>query len=415
MNATEVSSTYTYRVRDRGGKIRSGQIDGTSPARVAEMLREQGMTPLRVEAKPTSMLQRDLKLPGLRSRLKGRDVVIFSRQFATMISSGLSLIRSLGVLMEQTSSPALAEVLRQVRADVREGASLSQAMEKHPKAFGQLYIAMIRAGEVGGVLDETLDRLATMLEANLNLRSKVRSAMAYPAVIAFLITAVTSAMIIFVVPIFSNLYAELDKDAVLPLPTRVLVGISTLVTHFWFVVVGVVVGGIWGLRRWRQTESGRLTLDRFKLKVPILGRLAHKTAMSRFSRTMAVLSGTGVPILQAIDIVGDTAGNQVVAAALADVKESVRAGESLAEPLSRHKVFPPMVVQMMMVGEETGALEEMLAKVSDFYDREVNDTVNALTSLIEPLLIVVMGATVGGILIALYLPIFNLASLVNGG
>jgi type IV pilus assembly protein PilC len=414
MSVTEVSSTYTYRVRDRSGTVRTGEIEGASPARVAEMLREQGMTPLRVEAKAAGMLQREIKLPAFANRVKGRDVVIFSRQFATMINSGLSLIRALGVLVDQTSSPALAEILRQVRSDVREGASLSQAMEKHPKAFGELYVAMIRAGEVGGVLDETLNRLATMLEANLNLRSKVRSAMAYPTVIAILITAVTTAMIVFVVPIFSNLYAELDENAVLPLPTRLLVGISSTVTRFWFVALALIVGGIWGLRRWRATEAGRLAIDRFKLKVPILGRLAHKTAMSRFSRTMAVLSGTGVPILHAIDIVGDTAGNQVVSQALADVKESVRAGESLAEPLSRHKVFPPMVVQMMMVGEETGALEEMLAKVSDFFDREVDDTVNALTSLIEPLLIVVMGATVGGILIALYLPIFNLASLVGG-
>ncbi len=414
MSATEVSSTYTYRVRDRSGKVQTGETEGVSQARVAEMLREQGMTPLRIEAKSSGMLQREIKLPGFGPRVKGRDVVIFSRQFATMINAGLSLIRALGVLVDQTASPALAEILRQVRTDVREGASLSQAMEKHPKAFGELYVAMIRAGEVGGVLDETLNRLAGMLEANLNLRSKVRSAMAYPMVIAILITAVTTAMIVFVVPIFSNLYAELDEDAVLPLPTRMLVGISTTVTRFWFVAVGVIVGGVWGLRRWRKTEAGRLAIDRFKLRVPILGRLAHKTAMSRFSRTMAVLSGTGVPILQAIDIVGDTSGNQVVSNALADVKESVRAGESLAEPLSRHKVFPSMVVQMMKVGEETGALEEMLAKVSDFYDREVDDTVNALTSLIEPLLIVVMGATVGGILIALYLPIFNLASLVNG-
>jgi type IV pilus assembly protein PilC len=414
MSATEVSSTYTYRVRDRSGRVQTGETEGVSQARVAEMLREQGMTPLRIEAKSSGMLQREIKLPGFGPRVKGRDVVIFSRQFATMINAGLSLIRALGVLVDQTASPALAEILRQVRSDVREGASLSQAMEKHPKAFGELYVAMIRAGEVGGVLDETLNRLAGMLEANLNLRSKVRSAMAYPMVIAILITAVTTAMIVFVVPIFSNLYAELDEDAVLPLPTRMLVGISTTVTRFWFVALGVIVGGVWGLRRWRRTDAGRLAIDRFKLKVPILGRLAHKTAMSRFSRTMAVLSGTGVPILQAIDIVGDTSGNQVVSNALADVKESVRAGESLAEPLSRHKVFPSMVVQMMKVGEETGALEEMLAKVSDFYDREVDDTVNALTSLIEPLLIVVMGATVGGILIALYLPIFNLASLVNG-
>jgi len=394
--------------------IVSGEIDASSPARVAEMLREQGLTPIHVEAKSTSLLQREIKIPVLGNRLKPRDVVIFSRQFATMINSGLSLIRALGVLVEQTSSPALAEILREVRSDVREGASLSFAMEKHPKAFNELYVAMVRAGEVGGVLDETLNRLAGMLEANLNLRSKVRSAMAYPTVIAILITGVTAAMIMFVVPIFANMYAEIDAEAVLPLPTRMLVSISSTVTRWWFVIVGLITAAVWGLRRWRSTAAGRLALDRLKLRIPVFGRLAHKTAMSRFSRTMAVLSGTGVPILQAIDIVGDTAGNQVVTNALVDVKEAVRAGESLAEPLSRHKVFPPMVVQMMTVGEETGALDDMLAKVSDFYDREVDDTVNALTSLIEPLLIVVMGGAVGGILISLYLPIFNLAQLVNG-
>jgi len=414
MSATEVSSTYRYRVRDKMGKILSGEIDASSPARVGEMLREQGLTPIHVEAKSTSLLQREIKIPVLGNRLKPRDVVIFSRQFATMINSGLSLIRALGVLVEQTSSPALAEILREVRSDVREGASLSFAMEKHPKAFNELYVAMVRAGEVGGVLDETLNRLAGMLEANLNLRSKVRSAMAYPTVIAILITGVTAAMIMFVVPIFANMYTEIDEEAVLPLPTRMLVSVSSTVTRWWFVIVGLIVAAVWGLRRWRSTEAGRLALDRLKLRIPVFGRLAHKTAMSRFSRTMAVLSGTGVPILQAIDIVGDTAGNQVVTNALVDVKEAVRAGESLAEPLSRHKVFPPMVVQMMTVGEETGALDDMLAKVSDFYDREVDDTVNALTSLIEPLLIVVMGGAVGGILISLYLPIFNLAQLVNG-
>lgn len=406
------TALYTYKVRDKTGEIVTGEIEGASTAVVAKALRERGLVPLQVEEKQTSVLQTEIKIPGFGKRVKGKEIVIFSRQFATMVNSGLSLIRALTVLEEQTESTALRDVLGKVRTDVERGTSLSAAMDRHPKVFTDIYVSMIRAGEIGGVLDETLLRLADILEAQLRLRSKVRSAMAYPAVIGLLIVSVTTAMIVFVVPVFKNLYAELGGGASLPFPTQILIGLSDVITGYWWLLILSAGLGTWGIRRWVTTDSGRLTWDTVKLKLPVFGKLAHKTALSRFSRTLAVLSRTGVPILQAIDIVADTSGNRLVAAALDEVKESVRAGESLAAPLSRHKVFPPMVVQMMTVGEETGELDHMLAKVADFYESEVEDTVSALTSLIEPLLIVVMGVTVGGILIALYLPIFNIAGLV---
>ncbi len=405
-------TTYEYRVRDKSGKIASGEIEGSSTTAVAKALRERGMVPLQIDEKKTSVLQMELKIPGLGNRVKVRDIVIFSRQFATMVNAGLSLIRALSVLEEQTDSDALRDVLGKVRGDVERGTSLSAAMDRHPKVFTELFVAMIRAGEIGGVLDETLLRLADILEAQMRLRSKIRSAMAYPAVIGLLIVTVTTAMIVFVVPVFSDLYAELGNGASLPLPTKVLIMLSDLISGYWWLLITGLGASIFGFRRWVRTEAGRLGWDTIKLKFPVFGRLAHKTALSRFSRTLAVLSRTGVPILQAIDIVAETSGNRLVAKALDEVKESVRSGESLAAPLSRHDVFPPMVVQMMTVGEETGEIDAMLAKVADFYEREVEDTVSALTSLIEPLLIVVMGVTVGGILIALYLPIFNIAGLV---
>jgi len=277
---------------------------------------------------------------------------------------------------------------------------------------------MVRAGEVGGVLDETLNRLADMQEANLNLRSKVKSAMAYPAVVGFLIVSVTLGMIMFVVPIFERMYEDMAPDpenpVPLPVPTRLLVAFSDVLTSWWFVIVALIVAGVIGFRRWKKTEAGRYAWDAIKLRIPIFGKLFHKTSLSRFSRTFAVLSRTGVPVLQTLDITADTANNAKIERAIADVKASVREGESLAAPLARHDVFPPMVVQMMAVGEETGALDSMLSKVADFYEREVDDMVNSMTSLIEPLLIVFMGVSVGAILISLYLPIFGIGELVGG-
>ncbi len=403
--------TFAYKVRDRSGKQHTGEIDGSSAAAVSRALRERGLIPLSIEQrKAASGLSMEIKIPGLSGRVKVKDIAIFSRQFATMVNSGLSLIRALSVLEDQTENPRLCEVIGEVRTAVEQGTSLSAAMEDHPKIFNALYISMIKAGEVGGVLDETLIRLADMMEASVALRSKVKSAMAYPTVVFGLVTLIVVAMLLFVVPMFESMYADLG--GALPLPTQLLITASGVLSKFWYIVVIVIVGGIFTLRRWIKTAPGRLAWDGLKLRIPIFGKLSHKAAISRFSRTFSVLSRTGVPILQAIDIVSDTANNAVLSQALSDVKTSVKSGEALTAPLGRHPIFPPMVVQMMAVGEETGALDTMLGKVSDFYDSEVNATVDALTSLIEPLLIIVMGVTVGGILVSLYLPMFNIASLI---
>ena len=347
----------------------------------------------------------------MRKKVKSKEVAVFSRQLATMVNSGLTLVRALTVLQEQTENGTFAEIIADVRSRVEQGSSLSVSLTKHPKVFGTLYVAMVQAGEVGGALDETLVRLADTLESGVRLRSKVKSAMAYPVVVLTLIVFIVMAMLLFIVPIFSKMYAELGGE--LPLPTRTLVNISNLLGKFWWLFGLVTVGSVVGVKRWIRTPDGRTKWDRFKLRLPIFGKLVQKVAISRFARTMSVLSRTGVPVLQALDIVSATSGNAMVSAALRDVQESVKRGESLAGPLSRHEVFPPMVTHMMTVGEETGALDAMLAKVADFYDQEVDDSVNALTSLIEPVLIIVMGVAVGGILICLYLPMFNIANLIQ--
>ena len=406
------AATFAYKVRDKSGKVREGKLEGTSRGAVVSALRERGMVPLKVEEEKSSALQMEIKIPGLSGRIKGKEIAIFARQFATMVNSGLSLIRTLTILEDQTENKALGEVVGEVRADVEKGSSLSVAMEKHPKVFSELFVAMIKAGEVGGVLDETLDRLADMMEAAHALRSKVKSAMAYPVVVLLLVVSIVFAMLTFVVPMFEGMYAELGGD--LPVPTRILIVAGNILKQWWYVVFLLTGAGIYGFRRYIATDAGRGVWDAMKLRFPIFGKLISKTALSRFSRSLSVLSRSGVPILSALEIVAQTSGNRVMANAIDDVMASVKQGESLAAPLDQHPVFPPMVTQMMTVGEETGALDEMLSKVADFYDREVDDTVAALTSLIEPLLIIVLGITVGGILIALYLPMFNVASLLEG-
>lgn len=411
MTTATATSTFEYRARDRSGGVHAGQMEGSSAAAVAGALREKGYVPLRIDEKKSSALDKELSIPGFKKKVKIKEIAIFSRQLSTMVNSGLTLIRALVILEEQTENPLLREIISDVKARVEQGASLSAALEAHPDTFNHLYVSMIRAGEVGGALDETLIRLADTLESQVRLRSKVKSAMAYPVVVLALILMIVTGMLLFVVPIFENMYNDLGGT--LPLPTQVLINISSILTTYWWMVTGMVVGGVVGFRRWKKTDSGAEAWDRFKLRLPIFGKVVQKVAISRFARTFSVLSRTGVPVLQALDIVAITAGNKMVANAVVDIQASVKRGESLAGPLHRHDVFPPMVTHMMSVGEETGALDTMLGKVSDFYDTEVDDTVNALTSLIEPLLIIVMGVAVGGILISLYLPMFNIANLIQ--
>jgi type IV pilus assembly protein PilC len=403
-------TTYAYRVRDRQGKLLGGTLEADNEQAVVAKLRQLGYAPVSIEAEKGGGLKTEVRLPGS-GRVKLKDLAVFSRQFATMINSGLSLLRALTILGEQTANKRLAQIIVLVRAEVEKGVSLSAAMAKHPKVFNRLYVSMVRAGEVGGFLDQVLVKVAETFEKEVALRGKIKSAMTYPVVVFVMVLGIVAAMLVFIVPTFQSLYESLGGK--LPLPTQMLINASNILRRFFLLVLLAVGLLVFGFRRWKATQRGRYLVDAFKLRVKVFGPLFHKTALSRFSRTLSTLIRSGVPILQALEIVGETVNNAVISRAVHDVQDSVREGESLAVPLSKHASFPPMVVQMMAVGEETGALEVMLAKVADFYDQEVEAAVASLTSLIEPILIAVMGAAVGGMVIALYMPLFNIINLVK--
>lgn len=406
-----MAETFTYKVKDRSGRLVEGRLEADSAQLVVGKLRSMGYTPIEIQQQSSSSLGRDVKIPFLSDRVGLKDVAVLSRQFATMINSGLPLLRALTILAEQTENKALADIANQVRIDVERGSSLSAALAKHPKAFNRLYVSMVKAGEIGGVLDSTLLRLAETIEKQVELRRKIKSAMTYPVVVGVMVLLIVTGMLLFVIPMFENLYTELGGT--LPVPTRVLIVISSAARKLWYVVVALEIGAVFAFRRWVQTEKGRQAWDSVKLRVPVFGSLVRKTALARFARTFSALVRSGVPILESLDIVADTSGNHVVSTAVKDTQAGVKGGEPIAKRLEDHEVFPPMVVQMMAVGEETGALDDMLDKIADFYDQEVEATVDALTSLIEPLLIVVMGLAVGGMVIALYLPMFNIIKLIQ--
>ncbi len=399
-------STYVYRVRDKGGRLLEGSLEADNTGLVAAKLREMGYYPISIEARGGTGLQTEIHIPGLGRRVKQRDLAVFARQFATMVNAGLTMLKALSVLAEQTANPVLAKAIDNVRNDVQTGASLSQALSHHPKVFNRLFVSMVRAGEAGGVLDGVLLQLADTLERQAQLRSKIRSAMAYPVAVLILVSLIASAMLIFVVPMFKSMYKQVGGK--LPAPTRMLLTVSHIATTFAPVLVVLGIGAVVGGRRMIRTPAGRMAWDRFKLRVPILGRLVHKTALSRFAHTLAVLLQSGVPILESLEITAETVGNDVLATAVREVQDGVKKGDTVARPLANHPIFPAMVAQMMSVGEETGALDEMLTKIGGFYDQEVTSLVDALTSLIEPLLVVVMGVVVGGMVVCLYLPMFSI-------
>jgi len=398
--------TYTYKARDKGGNILNGTVVADNEALVLQKLREEGFTPLQVDKKKRGM---NIELTAKKVKLK--ELSVFARQFATMVNSGLPILRALSILADQTENPELARVLGVVRTDVEQGASLSGAMAKHPKVFNNLFVAMVKSGEMGGSLDDVLLRLADMIENEVRLRGKIKSAMTYPIAVVALVVLIMSAMLLFVVPQFQTIYASLGGS--LPLPTRVLLMMSNVFKkNFVLVLVGAFVFRFF-FKRWKKTDKGRETVDRLKLRMPVFGSIFQKVALSRFASTAAMLLRSGVPILQALEIVAETVNNRVVSHAVEDVQISVREGESMAKPLAKHSVFPPMVVQMLAVGEETGQIDTMLEKVSEFYNQEVEASVDALTSLIEPLLIAVIGACVGAAVIALYMPMFNIIKLIQ--
>ena len=404
-------TTYAYKAQDKRGKVKSGQVRAGSSAEAETQLRGKGMQPISIEESAGAGMRTEINIPGLTNRVPLKDITVFSRQFATMINSGLSLLRALAILAEQTENKALARTILEVKGSVEKGRSLSQSMAEHPKIFNHLYVAMVRAGETGGVLDDSLVRLAETLEKQMYLKQKIKSAMMYPVAVLVLVVLIVAAMLIFIVPMFVDLYADLEGE--LPGMTKLLIGLSDLLVGYWYAVLAGVVGGYFAFKGWKGTDKGRRRWDRIKLRMPVFGKLVHKTAIARFSHTLSGLITTGVPILQAMEIVGDTSGNAVVEDAVIEAKAAVSEGESIAGPLAAAgTVFPPMVVQMVAVGEETGALDQMLERIGTFYDQEVDAMVEGLTSLIEPILIVFMGGAVGGILISLYLPMFNIVNLI---
>ena len=398
--------TYAYKVRDRGGNLISGTLVADNEALVLQRLREQGLTPLEVGKQ-----SRGLNIDLTKKKVKLKELAVFSRQFATMVNSGLPILRALAILADQSSNAELAKALSACRVDIEQGSSLSSALQEHPKIFNDLYVSMVKSGETGGSLDAVLLRLADMIENEVKLRGKIKAAMTYPIAVVALVSLILTAMLLFVVPQFKSIYAQLGGS--LPLPTRVLLTVSDVFKKFWYIVLlGLFVGRFF-FRRWKATPAGRESVDAFKLRVPIFGTLFQKTALARFAGTLSMLLRSGVPILQALDIVSETVNNKVISKALIDVQSSVREGESMAKPLAKHKVFPPMVVQMLAVGEETGQVDVMLEKVAAFYNQEVEASVDSLTSLIEPLLIAVVGGAVGMAVIALYMPMFNIIKLIQ--
>ena len=406
------TKTYSYQALDSTGALLKGSIEADSAEAVSRTLGNQRLVPLNVELAGAGF-SREIKIPGLGGKTKLKDLAIFSRQFASMTSSGLTLMRSLAILEDQTQKPKLRAAIGKVRTEVQAGSTLSNAMSQHPDEFPLLMVSMIRAGETGGFLDDALDRIAKMYEADSNLRAEIKAALTYPIVVGIFSILMGVGVIVFIVPVFEHMFAQFGGK--LPLPTQIMVDASH---NMWWILPIVVAALIGGKKlykqKYRADEDFRLKVDRFKLRIPVFGSLFTKLAISRWARNLGTLMHVGVPIIQALDIVGDTAGNAVIRAAMEDVKGAVRIGQQMSGPLEKHPLFPPMVVQMMEVGEETGQITEMLDKLADFYDHEVESATKSLTSALEPLMVVFLGAMIGGMVICLYLPMFNIYSKISG-
>ncbi len=388
------------------GQIMKGQREAESQDDVVRYIRNNRMILVSIREAPKSM-----NISFGKKRITTRDLVIFTRQFATMINAGLPLVQSLNILAQQTENSSLAEVTRTVVYDVEAGNTLADALSKHPKAFPGLFVNMVAAGEAGGILDTILLRLATFLEKNDALVRKVKGAMVYPAVIFSVAGIAIAILLIFVIPTFQAMFASVNME--LPLPTRVVIGMSGILINYWWAIIAGAGISAFAFRQYYQTDTGRKNVDRALLASPVVGDLLRKSAVSRFTRTLGTLISSGVSILDGLEITAKTAGNRVVHDAVMESRQSIAGGETIAKPLSRSKVFPPMVISMISVGEQTGGLDEMLSKIADFYDEEVDVAVGSLLSLLEPIMIVVLGVIVGGMVVAMYLPIFDMMNAVQ--
>jgi type IV pilus assembly protein PilC len=403
------ASTWAYKAVDGSGIPSAGEVIGASRGAVMEQLRTQGLTIMDLREKKKG-LQMELSLGP--KRVKPAELTVMTRQLATMISSGMTLLRAFYVLEEQIENKLLAETVAGVRMDIESGISFSEALDKHPKVFNPLYVAMIRAGEAGGVLEQSLERTADQLEKDDALRRQVKSAMAYPTVVLVFAGLVLIGMIAFIVPVFIGVFKDFGGE--LPMITKFTVSLSHAVTHQWYLLIGGFVGIVVGFKKWRKSSWGRPQWDRVRLRIPAkIGATVQKIALARWSRTFSALYSAGVPIMQAIEVTGQTAGNAVIEEAMESVIESVKSGGSLAEPLREAPIFPSMVVQMIAVGEETGNLDAMLSTVAAFYEDEVAAAIKALTSILEPIMIVLVGGIVGFIVIAMYMPMFKVYDAIK--
>jgi type IV pilus assembly protein PilC len=410
-------STYAFRAVDIAGSPSRGQVDASSKSQVTEQLRQKGLVVLDVEEIRDAFKIEDIWKRW--RRVKGRNLAVFSRQFATLIASGMPMLRSLYTLEDQTEDELLKESVVGIRQDVEAGASVSVAMERHPKVFDKLFVAMVRSGENSGRLEEALDRVAYQLEKLDALKRQVRSALLYPTIVLAFAAVVLTAIVAFVVPVFVGIYKDIAQDqpgtdTSLPKMTQITVGASNLVTHRAYILVIAIAIGVWAFRKWKRTEVGRDQWDTIKLRLPVkIGDVVQKVALARWSRTFSGLITAGVPLLQSIEITGQTSGNTKVEKAMDDVYASVKRGGSVAAPIAAAEIFPSMVGHMVAVGEDTGALEHMLTKIADFYEAEVEAKVKALTSIIEPALLMIVGGVVGFIVISMYLPIFDIYNKIK--
>jgi type IV pilus assembly protein PilC len=396
-------ATFTYTARAFNGDLRTATIDASSRDDVISQLRKQRLSVVKIDQDATKKIGR--------GSIKTRDVVIFTRQFSTMINSGLPLVQALTILAEQTDNKALAEVTRKVVFDVESGNTVADALSKHPRAFTNLYVNMVAAGEAGGILDTILLRLATFLEKNDALVRKVKGAMIYPAVIMSVAAIAVVVLLIFVIPVFAGMFASAGQA--LPLPTRIVIGASGFLRAYWWVIGAILITGGYMFKKYYATPGGKLVIDRALLHFPVLGDVLRKSAVSRFTRTLGTLISSGVSILEGLEITAKTAGNRVIQDAIMQSRSSIAGGDTIAQPLQKSKVFPPMVISMIAVGEQTGGLDEMLSKIADFYDEEVDAAVSNLLSLLEPIMIVFLGVVVGGMVVAMYLPIFDMVNAVQ--
>jgi type IV pilus assembly protein PilC len=402
-------ATFAYVGRTQQGVLRKGELTAKNRDEVVQVLRKQRILPTSIREKGGA--ERALSMPKFGSGVNDKDLAVFTRQFSTMIDAGLPLVQCLEILASQTENRSLSTAVAQLRVDVEAGSTYADALKKHPKIFDDLYRSLVAAGEAGGILDTILNRLSKHIEKTMALKGKIKSAMVYPAVIVIVAALVVTILLVWVIPIFAQMFS--DFGGTLPAMTQIVIGLSHFAQHYWWMIGGVMVAIFFAIKWWYSTPAGRLSIDTLLLKAPVVGDLIRKSSVAKFTRTLGTLISSGVPILDGLAIVSKTSGNVVIERAIMTARQSISEGKTVSEPLGASKVFPPMVVQMIAVGETTGALDAMLGKIADFYDEEVDAGVSKLTALLEPALMVFLGVVIGFLVIAMYMPIFKMAAAIG--